>query len=62
MTEQDDTWAKMIDQNDDIFDEKFFVLIIPLVDLSPVHIMTDLTDFRQIDYLKISVNNNMYTH
>ena len=52
----------MIDQNDDIFDEKFFVLINPLVDLSPVHIMTDLTDFRQIDYLKISVNNNMYTH
>ena len=43
----------------DIFVLQFFVLI---KDLSPVHTMTDLADFGQTDYLKISFNNNMYTH
>ena len=48
----------------DIFVEQFFVLINPVWDLSPVHTMTDsdLADFGQILYLKISLNNNMYTH
>ena len=43
----------------DIFVEQFFVLINPVWDSSPVHTMTD---FGQIHYLKISLNNNMYTH
>ena len=46
----------------DIFVEQFFVLINPVWDLSPVHTMTDLEDFGQIHYLKISLRNNMYTH
>ena len=48
----------------DIFVEQFFVLINPVWYLSPVHTMTDsdLADFGQILYLKISLNNNMYTH
>ena len=48
----------------DIFVEQFFVLINPVWDLSPLHAMTDsdLADFGQIFYLKISLNNNMYTH
>ena len=47
----------------DIFVEQFFVLINPVWDLSPAHTMvdTDLADFDQIHYLKISLNN-MYTH
>ena len=43
----------------DIFAEQFFVLINPVWDSLPVH---NTTDFRQIHYLKISLNNNMYTH
>ena len=46
----------------DTFAEQFFVLINPVWDLSPVHTMTDLEDFGQIHYLKISLKNNMYTH
>ena len=44
--------------------EQFFVLIYPVWNLSPVHAMTDsdFADFGQIFYLKISLNNNMYTH
>ena len=45
----------------DIIVEQSFVLINPAYDLSPVHTMTDLADFDQINYLKISLNNNMYT-
>ena len=41
----------------DIFVEQFFVLINPVWDSSPVHTMTE---FGQIHYLKISLNNNMY--
>ena len=43
----------------DIFVEQFFVLTNPVWDSSPVH---NMTDFGQIHYLKISLNNNMYTH
>ena len=43
----------------DIFVKQFFVLINPVWNSSPVHTMTD---FGQIHYLKISLNNNMYTH
>ena len=43
----------------DISAEQFFVLINLVWDLSPVHTMTDLEDFGQIHYLKISLNNNM---
>ena len=46
----------------DIFVEQFFVLINPVSYLSPVHTMTGLADFGQIYYLKISLNDNMYTH
>ena len=46
----------------DIVVEQFFVLINPVSDLSPVHTMTGLADFGQIYYLKISLNDNMYTH
>ena len=42
----------------DIFVEQFFVLINPVWDSSPVHTMTE---FGQSHYLKISLNNNMYT-
>ena len=44
----------------DIFAVQFF-LINPVWDLSPVHTMTDLADFGQINYLNISLNNSMYT-
>ena len=43
----------------DTFVEQFFVLTNPVWDSSPVH---NMTDFDQIHYLKISLNNNMYTH
>ena len=43
----------------DIFVELFFVLINPILDSSPAH---NMTDFGQIRYLKISLNNKMYTH
>ena len=43
----------------DIFVEQFFVLTNPVWHSSPVH---NMTDFGQIHYLKISLNNNMYTH
>ena len=44
----------------DIFVEQFFVLINLVWDnLSPAH---NMTDFGQIYYLKISPNNNIYTH
>ena len=48
----------------DVFVEQFFVLINTVWDLPPIHTMTvsDLTDFGQILYLKISLTNNMYTH
>ena len=48
----------------DILVEQFFVSINPVWDLSPVHTMvdSDLADFDQIQYLKISLNNNMYTN
>ena len=42
----------------DIFVEQFFVLINPVWDSSPVHTMTE---FGQSHYLKIYLNNNMYT-
>ena len=42
----------------DIFLEQFFVLINPVWDSSPVR---NMTDFGQIHYQKISLNNNMYT-
>ena len=41
----------------DIFVEQFFVLINPVWDSSPVH---NMTEFGQIHYQKISLNNNMY--
>ena len=43
----------------DIFVEQFFVLINPVWDLSPDY---NMTDFGQIHYLKVSLNNNMYTN
>ena len=43
----------------DIFLEQFFLLINPVWDSSLVYTMTD---FGQIHYLKISLNNNMYPH
>ena len=43
----------------DIYVEQFFVLINPVWDSSPVH---NMTAFGQIHYLKISLNNNIYTH
>ena len=43
----------------DIFLEQFFLLINPVWDSSLVYTMTD---FGQIHYLKISLNNNMYAH
>ena len=48
----------------DIFVDKFFVLINPVWDLSPVHTMDDsgLADFGQIHYVKVSLSNNMYTN
>ena len=48
----------------DILVEQFFVSINPVWDLSPVQTMvdSDLADFDQIQYLKISLNNNMYTN
>ena len=48
----------------DIFAEQFLALINPVWDLSPVHTMadSDLADFDQIQYLKISLSNNMYSN
>ena len=43
----------------DIFVEQFFVLINPVWELSPAY---NMTDFGQIHYIKISLNNNMYTN
>ena len=40
-----------------IFVEQFFVLINPVRETSPAHTMTE---FGQVNYLKISLNNNMY--
>ena len=42
-----------------IFVEQFFVLINPFWGSLPVHTMTD---FGLIHYLKIYLNNSMYTH
>ena len=43
----------------DIFVQQSFVLINPVWDSSLVY---NMTDFGQIHYLKISLNNNMYKH
>ena len=42
-----------------LFVEEFLFLIDPVWDSSPALTMTD---FGQTHYLKISLNNNMYTH
>ena len=41
-----------------VFAEQFFVLINSVWDSSPVN---NMTDFEQIHFLKVSLNNNMYT-